>query len=637
MYSHLLSSGRGINIQALQEAAVKELSSLLDRCEGSKVSFWRAVSNGFFFKFVLSSFSLLLKALVWDEHLAGPVGLIARYTFLKEQGVVKMFALNEGTLPEVDVKNIIFITRPNLKLMDIVAANIHNEERRRRANKKDFYLYFLPRKSLLCEKQLQSKGVYGSISFVGELRCEFFPVDKDLISMELKDVYRELFIEGDLTYLHQSALGLVTLQKLYGRIPKVYGKGKHVQTLWELTKTLSIDANFNTSSDKGSIDQLVIIDRSIDLMSVLATQLTYEGLLDELFGIKNTTAHFPADKFTKQDENAIPAMSTSDKKAVILNSGEKLFSDIRDKNFNAVGSTLSNYAKKISTQLEERHTEKSVQDMKRFVEKLPEVLAQKNALAVHTTIAEMIREKTGVPEFMDELACEQDFMLCTDVDKANPFIEDLLAKKVDFKRVLRLICMQCIAGSGLKPKLLDYYKRELVQVYGIEALLTISNLERAGLLRPQMGSRSYAVLRKTLKLTLENFDFKHEIFPKDISYVHSFYAPLSIRIVEQLLKPSGWLGMKDILLEVPGPAYEDNNLQTGTVGVRRGSLTSEISALSDTTRVILVFFLGGCTFAEVSALRFLSQQEDNNVEFVIATTKMINKYTFLDSFVEGFN
>lgn len=245
--------------------------------------------------------------------MAGPVGLIAKYTFLKDHGVVKMFALNDGNLPEVDVKNVIFITRPTLKLMDVVAATIHNEERRKRVMKKDFYLYFLPRKSLLCEKQLQSKGVYGSISFVGELQCEFFPVDKDLISMELKDAYKELYIEGDLTCLHQSALGLVTLQRLFGRIPKIYGKGKYAQNLWELTKTLSIDESYS-GSEKGSIDQLIILDRSIDLMSVLATQLTYEGLIDELLGINSTTAYFPADKFSKQDEGNVPAMSTADRK-----------------------------------------------------------------------------------------------------------------------------------------------------------------------------------------------------------------------------------------------------------------------------------------------------------------------------------
>jgi hypothetical protein len=40
-----------------------------------------------------------------------------------------------------------------------------------------------------------------------------------------------------------------------------------------------------------------------------------------------------------------------------------------------------------------------------------------------------------------------------------------------------------------------------------------------------------------------------------------------------------------------------------------GSISSQLSQ-NDTPRVVLVFFLGGCTFAEVSALRFLSQQED---------------------------
>lgn len=35
----------------------------------------------------------------------------------------------------------------------------------------------------------------------------------------------------------------------------------------------------SNANGKGSIDQLIILDRSIDLMSVLATQLTYEGLI----------------------------------------------------------------------------------------------------------------------------------------------------------------------------------------------------------------------------------------------------------------------------------------------------------------------------------------------------------------------
>lgn len=45
-------------------------------------------------------------------------------------------------------------------------------------------------------------------------------------------------------------------------------------------------------------------------------------------------------------------------------------------------------------------------------------------------------------------------------------------------------------------KVLNYYKRELAHVYGIEVILKISNLEKAGVLYTQSESRAYAVLRK---------------------------------------------------------------------------------------------------------------------------------------------
>lgn len=220
---------------------------------------------------------------------------------------------------------------------------------------------------------------------------------------------------------------------------------------------------------------------------------------DEVYGINQSTAHFPSDRFLSSDEWNLQT-STSDKKTIILNSGEELYTELRDKNFNAIGQILSRRANEISKQLDERHNDKSVQDIKRFVERLPNMMAYKKSLATHTTIAEMLKEVTSSDQFLDELECEQEFLICTDVDKINPFIEDLIANQAPFRTVIRLICMQSIAGSGLKQKVLDYYKRELVQVYGIEKLLAISNLEKAGLIRVQAGSRTYAVVRKVSEL-----------------------------------------------------------------------------------------------------------------------------------------
>jgi len=81
------------------------------------------------------------------------------------------------------------------------------------------------------------------------------------------------------------------------------------------------------------------------------------------------------------------------------------------------------------------------------------------------------------------------------------------------------------------------------------------------------------------------------------------------------------------------------------------------SFLADSQKVVLVFFIGGCTFAEISALRFLSALEDcksssnafahnfciwliviqchymilATIEYVIATTNITNGNSFLKS------
>lgn len=39
-------------------------------------------------------------------------------------------------------------------------------------------------------------------------------------------------------------------------------------------------------------------------------------------------------------------------------------------------------------------------------------------------------------------------------------------------------------------------------------------------------------------------------------------------------------------------------------------LASSMNFMVDSSKVVLVFFIGGCTFAEISALRFLSTLED---------------------------
>lgn len=594
MAAHL-SYGR-VNLNVLREAVRRELREFLDKCAGSK-------------------------AIVWDEYLTGPFGLIAQYSLLKEHEVEKMFTLKGSRLPAADVKNIIFLVRPRLELMDMIAKNVLSEDRR--GPTRDFHILFVPRRSLLCEQRLKDLGVLGSFIYREEYSLDLIPFDGDLLSMESEGAFKECYLEGDQTSLYHAAKGLMTLQALYGTIPQIFGKGECARQVANMMVRMKREFTGSQNSVFPVFDNLLLLDRNVDLLTPLASQLTYEGLIDEIYGIQNSYVKLPPEKFApkKQGGGGGKDLPTEAKK-LQLNSAEELYAEIRDKNFNAVGSVLSKKAKIISAAFEERHNAKTVGEIKQFVSQLPHMQAARGSLANHTSIAELIKDVTTSEDFFDKLTVEQEFMSGIDTDKVNNYIEDCIAQKHPLIKVLRLICLQSVCNSGLKQKVLDYYKREVLQTYGYEHILTLNNLEKAGLLKAQTGGRNnYPTIRKTLRLWMDDVNEQN---PTDISYVYSGYAPLSVRLAQLLSRP-GWRSIEEVLRILPGPHFEER--QSLPTGLQKKRQPGE-------NRVTLVFFLGGVTFAEIAALRFLSQLEDGGTEYVIATTKLINGSSWLEALME---
>ncbi|XP_012332357.1 vacuolar protein sorting-associated protein 33A isoform X3 [Aotus nancymaae] len=547
MAAHL-SYGR-VNLNVLREAVRRELREFLDKCAGSK-------------------------AIVWDEYLTGPFGLIAQYSLLKEHEVEKMFTLKGSRLPAADVKNIIFFVRPRLELMDIIAENVLSEDRR--GPTRDFHILFVPRRSLLCEQRLKDLGVLGSFIHREEYSLDLIPFDGDLLSMESECAFKECYLEGDQTSLYHAAKGLMTLQALYGTIPQIFGKGECARQVANMMIRMKREFTGSQNSIFPVFDNLLLLDRNVDLLTPLATQLTYEGLIDEIYGIQNSYVKLPPEKFAPKKQGDGGKDLPTEAKKLQLNSAEELYAEIRDKNFNAVGSVLSKKAKVISAAFEERHNAKTVGEIKQFVSQLPHMQAARGSLANHTSIAELIKDVTTSEDFFDKLTVEQEFMSGIDTDKT----------------------------------------------YGYEHILTLHNLEKAGLLKPQTGGRNnYPTIRKTLRLWMDDVNEQN---PTDISYVYSGYAPLSVRLAQLLSRP-GWRSIEEVLRILPGPHFEER--QPLPTGLQKKRQPGE-------NRVTLVFFLGGVTFAEIAALRFLSQLEDGGTEYVIATTKLMNGTSWIEALME---
>ena len=60
----------------------------------------------------------------------------------------------------------------------------------------------------------------------------------------------------------------------------------------------------------------------------------------------------PPEKFASSSKEGAGQEIPTEPKKFILNSGEELYGELRDKNFNAVGSTLSKKAKLITAQFD---------------------------------------------------------------------------------------------------------------------------------------------------------------------------------------------------------------------------------------------------------------------------------------------
>ncbi|KAG0228443.1 hypothetical protein BGW41_003421 [Actinomortierella wolfii] len=506
----------------------------------------------------------------------------------------------------------------------------------------------------MCEMVLEKQGVFGSIT-KREYHLDFIPLEDDLLSLEWDTTFRELYLEHDTTSIYYAAKALMRLQRIYGLFPRILGKGDYSKALCDMMlrmrREMAVDdpGMSQTMQLSQNIDSLIIIDRNVDLVTPLCTQLTYEGLIDELFHIKNSFVEVDASLATPQSVQAKNAATgaagaTGKKKKVPLNNGDKLYSELRDLNFSVVGGLLNKVAKRINADYEERHNAKTVPQIRQFISKMGSLAAEHQSLRLHTSLAEDIMNYTMSDDFNRILEVQQNLVAGINTSKEPEYIEEMINKQAPLTHVLRLLCLYSLVNGGLKAKQLEFFKREILETYGFEHIQTLENLRLLGMLtRQTITKNTYSLVSKSLQLIVDEVN---EHNPNDISYVYSGYAPLSVRLIQCVVQRGndgskggkggsgkegglhgGWKGFEDVLRMLPGRTFDE--VQRVDDGQPRSS-----KRMSGQPRISLVFFLGGCTYTEISATRFLASQESGQRDFVICTSQILNGNSLLESILQ---
>lgn len=138
-------------------------------------------------------------------------------------------------------------------------------------------------------------------------------------------------------------------------------------------------------------------------------------------------------------------------------------------------------------------------------------------------------------------------------------------------------------------------------------------MQDARLLKPRDKRFDWSKIKSELELVI---DEESETNSTDHFDVFSFLDPISVRLLERIFRDNrGFAGITKVLNLLAGnqisPKPHEEQEFLGPSAARR-------------TKKVLVYFLGGVTFAEIAGIRNLNTRCSGHYKFVIATTSIIS-------------
>ncbi|NXS24724.1 VP33B protein, partial [Mystacornis crossleyi] len=174
-----------------------------------------------------------------------------------------------------------------------------------------YKIIFSPQKFYACEMVLEEEGVFGDVT-CDEWSFYLLPLDEDIISMELPEFFRDYFLEGDHRWINPVARALQLLNSLYGPFGKTYGIGRCAKMSYELWRDLEEESESEGQGRKPEIGHVFLLDRDMDYVTALCSQVVYEGLVDDTFRIKCGSVDFGPD-VTSSDKSIKVLLNSQDK------------------------------------------------------------------------------------------------------------------------------------------------------------------------------------------------------------------------------------------------------------------------------------------------------------------------------------
>ncbi|NXF42248.1 VP33B protein, partial [Nyctibius bracteatus] len=587
------------------------------------------------------------KDLFIEADLMSPLDRIASVSILKHD-VDKLYKVESR--PALSTSDqFCFLVRPRIRTMRYIADIVNADKMSGRSRR--YKIIFSPQKFYACEMVLEEEGVFGDVT-CDEWSFYLLPLDEDIISMELPEFFRDYFLEGDHRWINSVARALQLLNSLYGPFGGAYGIGRCAKMSYELWRDLEEESEGDGQGRKPEIGNVFLIDRDMDYVTALCSQVVYEGLVDDTFRIKCGSVDFG------------PDVTSSDKSIkVLLNAQDKVFSQIRNEHFSSVFGFLSQKSRNLQAQYDRRRG-MDIKQMKNFVSQELKGLKQEHRLlslrrsrGQDSGEGEALGHCSG-PRAAGTRGCRRLIACSTQVSPIESLRLMCLLSITEnggwlcwAKRTWHTVrcessrswCCRhrarpwALAGTGASSLLEPGALR--IPLPSPWALSCVSSSCFPGKITDAFNSlarkSNFRAISKKLGL-IPRVDGEYDLkMPRDMAYVFSgAYTPLSCKIIEQVLERRGWLGLEEVVRLLNGNEFAVSGSAVPGAGgshsaVPRPDSAGEDGPAGEAQRVVLAVFLGGCTFSEMAALRFLGRER--GCRFICLTTAITNSARMMEA------
>ena len=560
----------------------------------------------------LDSMQDIEKLIILAKPCLHQINYITKFDKVKKRKIEKIEILGEKTSESYDkTPIIIYIIPPEIKYIKIIENHLSKTKNK---TLKQYHVLFIPQITNECQSYIKSNSLNLYLK-LDNLNIDMYLIDNDILSLEDNLSLYDLYIKEDFNILSILAKIIIKFEAIFGKMKYRYYKGSLAKKLNHLIideeNTFNLDNNDDNNNENNDINNsanfgYIILDRTVDMITPFCSNFVYEGLLDEYFGVNLNSIKISSKILSKEKEETMK---------IDLSENDQFYTNIKNYNFSKIRTFLPSRLTEHSKILEEG--KKKMDDMKKIqenLEKVKRIKEERSSLTTHINLADYIAQKQKDPLFKNYLIMEQSILAGDINNDVYEFIDNEMTKQNEEYNILKILCLISNLKNGIKSKLYDQIKRDFIQIYGFQELFLLNNLEKINALKIQEGSNYYNDIEKKLKLINEDVDLNE---PNDISYAYSGYAPISIRLIEKAVT-KGWKSIEDVLFKLSGeydfPKNEKNNLSE--------------------KKIFLVVFVGGITYGELGAIRYLNSKSKNN-KFIVITTSMINHKKIFNSLKRG--